>query len=476
MRVLTDDQIWEIRQAAFEVIEKAGFKCLHDGARRMLKQAGAMVEGEIVRVPRHIVEQCLLTTPRGWTIYDRNGRRAMEVEGRKSYYGTSTASPRTQDPVTGEFRDTRLEDIATGARVADALAHIDFVMPFGSSLDIETDAADVYEFPAVVANTTKPVVFIGYTPLGCEYVYEMAAVIAGGMERLRQHPFVIAYPEAIAPLQFPEDVVGRIFVAADRHMPQLPGATVQAGATGPVTMAGMIAQMTAESLIHITIAQLRQPGCPVAMSGNVGILDMSTALVALGAPENSLGLAAQAEVAQSFGLPTWGLAGATDAKALDAQAGLESAFHILAQGLAGLNLIHDVGYMASGMACSCRQLVMGNEIVGMAKRFVQGITVDSETLAREVIEAVGPGGEFISADHTYRHFRRELWAARLLDRQNIESWIDDGRPTMEDRVDAEVRQILADHRPQALDDKAISELQRLQAEGVKAVLASLEKS
>ncbi len=95
----------------------------------------------------------------------------MEVEGRKSYYGTSTASPRTQDPLTGELRDTRLEDIATGARVADALEHIDFVMPFGSSMDVETDAADVYEFPAVVANTTKPVVFIGYTPLGCEKVY-----------------------------------------------------------------------------------------------------------------------------------------------------------------------------------------------------------------------------------------------------------------------------------------------------------------
>lgn len=243
--MLTDDQIWEIRQAAFDVIEKAGFKCLHAGARKMLARAGAIVQDTVVRLPRYIVEQCLLTTPKGWTIYDRHGRRAMEVEGRKSYYGTSTASPRTQDPRTGEFRDTRLDDIATGARLADALKHIDFVMPFGSSLDVENDAADLYEFPAVVSNTAKPVVFIGYTPLGCEYVFEMAAVVAGGMDRLRQRPFVIAYPEAIAPLLFPEAVVDRIFVAADRYMPQLPGATAQAGATGPVTMAGLITQMTA---------------------------------------------------------------------------------------------------------------------------------------------------------------------------------------------------------------------------------------
>jgi len=475
MRVLTDGQIWEIRQAAFEIIEKVGFKCLHADARKMLASAGANVNDEIVKIPRYIVEGCLLTTPQGWTIYDREGRRAMEVEGRKSHYGTSTASPNTKDALTGEYHDTRVEDIAIGAKVADALENIDFVMPMGSSLDVPGNTADVHEFPAVAANTTKPIVFIGYTALGCEYVFEMAAVVAGGMDRLRQHPFIIAYPEAISPLVYPEDVVDRIFVAADRHMPQLPGSTVQAGATGPVTLAGIVTQMTAESLIHITIAQLRQPSCPVGMSGNVGILDMSTALVALGAPEYSLGLAAQAEVAQSFNLPTWGLAGATDAKTLDAQAGLESTFTILSQGLAGLNLIHDVGYMASGMACSCEQLVMGNEIIGMSKRFIEGITVNAETLAREVITAVGPGGHFMDQQHTFDHFRKELWMTKMFDRQPIVSWQEAGKPSMEDRVREKIRTIIESHEPEYLDGKVISELERLCQEGEKEILAKYEK-
>lgn len=475
MRILSDDQVWEIRRAAFDVLEKAGFKCLHAGARKMLARAGADIDNTIVRLPRYIVEQCLSTTPRGWTIYDRNGRRAMEVEGRKSYYGTSTASPKTRDALTGEFRDTRLQDIATGARVADALEHIDFVMPMGSSQDVPGEAADVFEFPAVVANTTKPAVFISYTALGAEYVYEMAAVVAGGRDRLRQRPFIIAYPEAIAPLQFPAEVVDRIFVAADRFMPQLPGATVQGGATGPVTLAGMIVQMTAEALAHITLAQLRRPGCPVAMSGNAGILNMSTALLVMGPPENSLALAAQAEVAQSFGLPTWGLAGATDAKTLDAQAGLESAFSILSQGLAGLNLIHDVGYMASGMACSLEQLLMGNEIIGMAKRFVDGITVNAETLAREVIESVGPGGNFLSNTHTVANFRKELWLPRLLDQQSIDSWLAAGGPDMQDRVRRDLERIVETHQADALDDKVQVELQRLQDEGCREILAQIKK-
>ena len=111
-RVLSDDQIWEIKRAAFDILEKTGAKVLHEGARKMLKQAGAFVKGEIVKVPEHIVQECLRTVPKGFTIYDRQGQRAMEVEGRKSYYGTSTASPRTKDALTGEIHDTRVIDIA----------------------------------------------------------------------------------------------------------------------------------------------------------------------------------------------------------------------------------------------------------------------------------------------------------------------------------------------------------------------------
>ncbi|MDA3916278.1 MAG: trimethylamine methyltransferase family protein [Deltaproteobacteria bacterium] len=475
MKILTDDQIWEIRQAAFDIIEKIGFKCQHKEVHKMMKQAGARVLDNNIKIPRHIVQECLVTTPQGWTIYDRNGKRAMEVEGEKSHYGTSTASPNTRDVFTNKIRETTINDIELGAKVADACENIDWVMPMGTAQDIPSLGAELHEFQAVFSNTTKPAVFIGYTALGCEYVYEMASVIAGSRDNLSQKPFIIVYPEPIAPLFFPNEVIDRIFVAADRFMPQLPGSTVSAGFTGPVTLAGVITQMTAESLIHITIAQLRKKGCPVAMSGNVGILDMKTALMTMGAPENSLAIAAQAEVARSFNLPTWGLAGATDSKLLDAQAGIESTFSILSQGLSGLNLIHDVGYMASGMACSLEQLVMGNEIVGMTKRFVQGITVNRETIAKEVIESVGPGNHFITHKHTLNNFKKELWKSRLLNRQNIESWYDAGKPTMEERVKEDVKNIIETHKSEPLSDKIISELERLKKEGEKEISAKLEK-
>ncbi len=464
-RVLSDDQIWEIKQAAFDVLEKTGCIVHHGGALGLLEKAGALVKGQRVRVSRHIVQECVRTAPKGFTIYDRDGNRAMEVEGRKSYYGTSTASPNTRDAFSGEIRETRVADIALGAKVADALPHIDWVMPMGSSQDVHPLAADVHEFEAVVTNTRKPVVFIGYSPRGVELVYEMAAEVAGGLEALQQRPFLLAYPEPITPLVFPTEVVDRMFVAADLFMPQIPGPSAQIGATSPATLAGTVVQSIAEGLMSLVLVQLRRPGAPCCLSGNIGVFDMRWALLSLAAPEVSLGLAAQAEVAQSFGLPTWGLAGATDAKALDAQAGIESAFHILAQGLAGLNLIHDVGYMDSGMICSAEMLVLGNEVIGMAKRFIEGIRVDAETLARGVIEDVGPGGHFLQEDHTVRHFRDELWMPELLARQHREVWQAGGAKDMAQRVGERVRGIVESHEVLPLPDKTAAALENLRQRG-----------
>jgi trimethylamine--corrinoid protein Co-methyltransferase len=464
-RVLSDDQIWETKQAAFDILEKTGCEVHHAGALDLLKKAGAVVNGQRIRLPRHIVEECVRTAPKGFTIYDRDGKRALEVEGRKSYYGTSTASPNTRDAFSGEIRETRVADIALGAKVADALPNIDWVMPMGSSQDVHPLAADVHEFEAVVTNTRKPLVFIGYSPRGVELVYEMAAEVAGGLEALQRRPFVLAYPEPISPLVFPIEVVDRMFVAADLHMPQIPGPSAQMGATSPVTLAGTVAQSIAEGLMSLVLVQLRRPGAPCCLSGNVGVFDMRTALMSLAAPEASLGLAAQAEVAQSFGLPTWGLAGATDSKALDAQAGIESAFGILAQGLAGLNLIHDVGYMDSGMVCSAEMLVMGDEVIGMAKRFIQGIEVSAETLARDVVEKVGPGGHFLQEKHTVRHMRGELWMPGLLTRQHRDVWQQDGAKDMAQRVGERVRQIAESHQVPPLPAETLAALEMLKRRG-----------
>ena len=143
-RMLTEDQVERITRASFEILEKVGFKVLHAGVRKMLQSAGAIVRGESVKVPEFIVRGCLSTAPKGWTLYDRQGLRAMDVAGRNSYYGTATASPRTKDALTGEYHETRVEDLARAAVVADALENIDWVMPMGSVQDAPPQAAELH--------------------------------------------------------------------------------------------------------------------------------------------------------------------------------------------------------------------------------------------------------------------------------------------------------------------------------------------
>jgi trimethylamine--corrinoid protein Co-methyltransferase len=181
----------------------------------------------------------------------------------------------------------------------------------------------------------------------------------------------------------------------------------------------------------------------------------------------SLGLAAQAELAQNLGLPTWGLAGATDAKVVDAQAGAESAFSILAQGLAGLNLIHDVGYMDNAMVCSVEQLLLGNEVIVATKRFLRGLEINSQTVARDVIARVGPGGNFIEDEHTFAHFRNELWRPRLFTRLHYSAWMREGAKDTAQRIREEIRRLVETHQPQALPDKTLTALDAIKTKGEK---------
>lgn len=343
-------------------------------------------------------------------------------------------------------------------------------MPFGSFQDVPGKACDIWEFPVVVSNMTKPIVFISYSGRGVELVYEMAAAVVGGLDRLQERPFVIAYPEPISPMVYPADVVDRIFAAADLRMPQIPAPSVMMGATGPVTLAGAAVQGLAESLMCLTLAQLRKPGCPVSLSTNMAVMDMSSGLSAFGAPTKSTALCVHAEVAKSFGLPTWGLAGATDSKLIDAQAGVEATFHIMAQALAGVNLIHDVGYIDSAMTCSPQQLVLGNEIISMVKHFLKGFMVNRETLAREVIEAVGPGGQFLAQQHTLNHFRQQIWQTKLMNRQTRAQWQQSGKIDIADRILKQTIEILENHQPPKLGDKIMDELEKIRVRGERELI------
>ena len=472
LRILTEGQIVEVVGAAFEILEKVGCRMADPKARELLKQNGARVIDDLVRIPRHLAQEALSTAPRGFTIHDRLGRRAMMLEGRRSYFGTSTGSPRTLDPFSGEVRPTTLADIAGGAFLADALPNIDFVMPMGSAQDVVPPLAEeVHEFEAIIKNTTKPVVMLSYSRRAFELVYEMAAAVAGGWDELRDKPFLIGYPEPITPLVFPKEGTERMIQVARWGLPQIFGPVAQLGATGPVAMAGALAQVTAEGLACLTLAQLASPGAPCFLSFMIAGFDMHSGTISPGSPETNLGMAACAEIAQYFGLPSFGVAGATDAKVLDAQAGVEAAFGLLSHALAGVSLIHDVGYMDGSMVCSPEMLVLGDEVIGMVERFIRGIRVNEESLQRDLIAKVCPGGNYLQEPHTFANFRQELWLPSLMTRERYSTWEEKGRKDLRQRIVEKIEKILATHQPEPLSPQVLAEVEEIRRRADKELAA-----
>ena len=297
LRTITDDQIHEIKQAAFLILERTGCVVNHKGALKLLKEAGAHVKEERVYIPRYLIEEALRTVPKGFTLYDRDGEPALDLSCRKSYFGSSTASPNHRHALGKDIRPTTIEDIAWGARTADALPNMDFVMPFGSAQDVPAAAGELYEFETVVQNTSKPIFFCGYSSKGVEVVLDMAAEVAGGKEELTRKPFLVPYPEPITPLRFPHEVVERIFVCASRHMPQITCGAQLTGFTSPVTLAGSLALATAESFFGILLAQLCRPGAPCFLTSGLGAVNMRTGIAMISSPEMTLSLTAQAQLA-----------------------------------------------------------------------------------------------------------------------------------------------------------------------------------
>lgn len=472
MKIVSEKQLDDIYDAALTVLEKTGFTMNHPIAAKLCKQAGCKIEADRIRVPRQVVEQCLKEAPKGFTVYDRLGNPALDLRGKNSYYGCSTGSPQTLDRVTGKIRPTAFKDLETGARISDALPNIDWVMPFGTTQDTPRHASFLYDFEACVKNTTLPVMFLSEGAEDTLYIQKMAAACVGGKERLKEKPFLMAYPEPITPLFYPDEVVGRAFLAADWGIPQCPGTSQIIGATSPVTLAGAVVLWLAEALMSITVLQLYKPGAKVFLSGNFGMFDMKTTVSAIASPETCMCLAVEAQMGQRLGLPTWGLAGASDSMMIDGQAGAESTFSILSQGLAGLNLIHDVGYLGAGMICSPEMLVMGDEICGMTRHLLRGMTVNSDTLATEAIAQVGPGGNFLQSPHTFKHFKNETWFPSLMEREYLEKWEEKGKPTTQDKIREKLARILDTHQPVPLGDHEFSELERLRSEGEQVLAKS----
>lgn len=458
-RVLSEDQLEELFLATLDLMESTGLELHNEEARALLATHGAWLDGIRVRIPSFLVRRALATAPKRFTIYSWQGDPAKDIviSPNRPHWGPGPTCPMFLDPQTGERRPFLRRDSGLVARVCDAMPNIDFVEGLSTISDVSVDLADIYEFAEMIANTGKPIVAWSYTLDGCRDIHQMAVAVAGGEEAFIRRPNYIFYCEPSSPLMCTEEAVDKAIYCARYRIPMIFTPCPIGGATAPATAAAHIVQAAAESWLGLVISQLLNPGTPFFMGAVVSIMDMSTMVLAYGAPELSLFQAALTELGKYVGLPVWSTGGCTDSKLVDEQAALEGALSVLFSGLSGADLIHDVGFIESAMAGSLQQVVMMDEAIAMTKRILRGITVDEETLALDVINRIGPGGHYISDAHTFKHFKRELWRPRLMDRRRREEWEAEGQKMMGQRVQEKLDDILANYQvkplPPAAQDK-----------------------
>ncbi len=461
-QLLSDDQIEEILSASFEVLERVGVKIHDKDAVELLREGGAHTrDGILVKIPSFMVKRALVTAPGRIVLASRNGKRNVVLEKDRIYFGTGSDCPFFVDPRSGKRRATVFDDVVNAAKVTDALSNIDFFMSLGLVSDVPRKPYDRHQFLAMTTGTAKPLVITAVDGQGLTDQHEMACLIVGGKENFRQNPIFAVYLEPSSPLVHSREAVEKLMIAAEEGIPVVYVPAPSAGGTAPVTLAGVLVEGLADTLAGLVISQLKRPGSPMIMGGVFTTLDMRTTVFSYGAPELLLMDAALTEISKKLGFPVFSTAGCSDAKELDQQAGLEAGLSILMAAQSGANLIHDVGYLESGLLGSLDMLVLSDETISMVKRIMRGITVSPEALAVEVISRVGPGGHFLDDEHTIAHFKEEIWIPDLLDRRNLEDWEKGGRRNLGDRVRERVHEILKDHEPPPLEEKLVKELKAI---------------
>ena len=449
-RILEDEDIYEIHLAALEILENTGVVVNNAEALDMLSGAGCFIgKKNLVKMPSFLVEKALRMAPKGITLSNRDGKPAMRLEGHNTYFGPVVDNPIFHDPFTGEYNNLVKKNLKQAALVADNLKNIDFVSYGGNASDIPEEINSREIFKEVVQYIKKPIVFNSFLVRGTTEIIEIATEIAGGPEKLRQNPFIIHYSEPTSPLIHDDEPVKNILLCADKGIPLIYIPMPMGGATAPATLSGILAQNTAEVLSGLVISQLRKEGSPFIFGGIPSIMDMSqTMIYPYGAPEMDLLTAGLTDIAHYYKLPVFGTVGC-DSKSADQQCAIEATSSCMMSILSGNNLVHDVGQI-QGKILSLETVVMVDEIVEMLRHTLKPIKINKETLALDIIDKVGPSGNFLSEEHTLKHFRN-WWFPNLIDRTDYKQWvIDSKKQTFTERLNNRVKEIIDNHEVEPL--------------------------
>jgi len=438
-----------IHAATLEILERTGVDVHDPEAREILVKGGARADGLRVRIPEFMVARALRQVPKRITLYDRNQNTALRARGYHTYYGGGSDCLNILDHRDGKRRKPLLQDVLDAVTVMDALPEIDFVMSLFLPKDVDQRIYDRYQMEIMLNHTAKPIVFVSPDFEGCVAAVQMCEAVAGGVDAFQRFPFAAGYINVTSGLVANQEALQKGIYLARKGLPQLWIPLNAGGVNSPATTAGCMASMNAGIMLGVVLAQLVRPGAPVGVPGwNGGPYNLKT-MVGNYVLADEQGV--PTTMGRYYGLPVFGLGGSTDAKVLDQQTGMEVTISLVTALLHGANIVHDVGFMDSGLQGSLQLQVIANETIGFLRAATRGVVVDDETLALDVIDELGPTGAYLQHPHTLRHYK-EPYYSDLFEKGTYSQWQKKGGLTMEQAAARVVDNILENHKADPLPD------------------------
>ncbi len=456
-RPLSEPDLQGIYNTALRLLDELGMGEVPQRLHDVLMQAGARDLGnERLSLPREMVERAIALAPKQFPLHGRDPARSIQIGGDHVHFGTGGAAVQTLDMETGLYRPSTLQDLHNFTRLQDALTNISWF----TRCCIATDVAGEYDLDvntayALMRNTTKPVATAFTLAEHVAPLVDMFDIAAGGPGAFSERPFVKAHiSPVISPMRFGEDAVDVTFACLEHNIPVSCITAAQAGATAPSTLAGFLAQSLAETLASLVMVNAIKPGHPMVFSNWPLVIDLRTGAFAGGGGEIAVLNAASAQVSNWLGLPSGVAASMTDAKAIDAQYGVEKGMTSMAAALAGANLIYESsGMTASLLGASFEAFVLDDEMHSMSYRALRGIEVTPENLGFDAIcDAVLGEGHFLGGDHTFQAMERDYFYPLLADRDNPKTWEDKGAPDAWSMARQRAQELLATHQPEYLSE------------------------
>jgi trimethylamine---corrinoid protein Co-methyltransferase len=424
LSILSDSLIKSIYQEALKVLETLGVFVENEEALRLLGEAGMKTDKESKRtfMKEELVARCLESAPRKIELFDVFEKPKVRLEGDLVHYDPGSAALNILDG--DEIRKPLTGDFVKFSKVVETLQNIDAQSTALICSDVPEEIQDRYRLYIALHFCSKPIVTGTFREDAFADMKEMLIAIRGDAERLSTHPLAIFDACPSPPLKWSSLTCQSVIDAARCGIPSEFISMPLSGATGPVTLAGTLVQHTAETLSGVVISQLAKKGAPVIYGGSPSIFDMKKGTTPMGAIETMMIDSSYAQMGKFLGLPVHAYMGLSDAKRFDYQSGLETGIGIVLAALAGVNMISGAGMLDFESCQSLDKLVVDNEIIGMAKRLIAGISPKGEPMALDILmDVIQKGENFLSHPSTLKHFRSEFYRpGPAIDRANLGEW------------------------------------------------------